>query len=229
LSHFVFVHGAWCGPWLWNSTIAELRKRGHSAVAVELPCDDVEAGAIEYARVIVDAIDEADFEADVRVVGHSLAGLVLPLLPAMRKVDRLIYLCGITPRPGERISDLIAGGLTKGGESDIGRRYDRLARSFWSDEQIFGELMMGDATAAERHESFRRLRRQARRPLREESPVRTLATGDVQYALFADDQIFHELWLRNEAARLGVEAEKLPGSHFAFVHDPEPLVEMLLV
>ena len=34
---FVFVHGGFHAAWCWDHTTAELERRGHEAVAVDLP------------------------------------------------------------------------------------------------------------------------------------------------------------------------------------------------
>ena len=40
MTTFALVHGAWHGAWCWEPVMAELERRGHRAVAVDLPCDD---------------------------------------------------------------------------------------------------------------------------------------------------------------------------------------------
>jgi len=72
------VHGAWHGAWAWDALTPELEARGHRVVGPELPREDVDAGAAEYARVVIDALDRAD---DAIVVGHSLGGMTVPLVP----------------------------------------------------------------------------------------------------------------------------------------------------
>ena len=42
---FALVHGAWHGAWCWERLIEPLRERGHGAIAVDLPCDDVKPGS----------------------------------------------------------------------------------------------------------------------------------------------------------------------------------------
>ncbi len=46
---FVLIHGAGDVGWYWHLVEAELRTRGHDAVAPDLPCDDDSAGLSEYA------------------------------------------------------------------------------------------------------------------------------------------------------------------------------------
>jgi pimeloyl-ACP methyl ester carboxylesterase len=58
-----------------------------------LPCEDVDAGTAEYAGVVIEALDGSD---DAIVVGHSLGGMTIPLVPARMHV----YLCAYVSRAG---------------------------------------------------------------------------------------------------------------------------------
>jgi hypothetical protein len=71
MSTFVLIHGAGDVGWYWNLVEAELRRRGHDAVAPALPCDDDAAGLPEYADAVVEAIED---RTDLVVVAQSLGG-----------------------------------------------------------------------------------------------------------------------------------------------------------
>jgi Alpha/beta hydrolase family len=79
---YSLVHGAWHGGWAWDLVRAELEARGHTVHAPDLPCEDVGATLEDYAAAVP--------PADV-VVGHSLAGFVIPLVPGRRHV----FLCAL--------------------------------------------------------------------------------------------------------------------------------------
>jgi hypothetical protein len=75
---FALLHGTFHGAWCWDLLRPELERRGHRTVAMDLPCPDPDAGAARYAEVVAEAVEPS---AEVVLVGHSLAGLVIPLLP----------------------------------------------------------------------------------------------------------------------------------------------------
>src|SRR3954451_5854063 len=52
---FVLIPGAGGEAWYWHRLVAELDRRGHDAVAVELPAGDDGAGWAEYAAAVVAA------------------------------------------------------------------------------------------------------------------------------------------------------------------------------
>ncbi len=97
--HFALVHGGWHGAWCWDRLTPELEARGHRVIAIDLPCEDPTATCETYAEVVARALEAQEVE-DVVVVGHSLAGLTIPLVAARRPVSRLIYLCALVPIPG---------------------------------------------------------------------------------------------------------------------------------
>ena len=86
MSLFALIHGGAHGGWCWELVTPELVQRGHRVVAPDLPLEDPDAGAVEWARSVITAIDGAvpATDEDVVVVGHSLAGLALPVIASHR-------------------------------------------------------------------------------------------------------------------------------------------------
>src|ERR1700681_3048429 len=96
--HFALVHGAYHGAWCWEQLRRELERDGHSTSAADLPCEDPEAGAERYADEVVHSVPKT---ADGAVlVGHSLAGLTIPVVAGRTRTVMTIYLCAILPVPG---------------------------------------------------------------------------------------------------------------------------------
>ena len=103
MTTFALVHGAFHGAWCWDLVRPELESRGHRTVAMDLPCDDPGAGSARYAEVVAEAIrDEGD---DVIVVGHSLAGLTVPLVAATRPVARIFLAVDCIQTTPERLPE----------------------------------------------------------------------------------------------------------------------------
>src|SRR3982750_2666744 len=108
MTTFGLIHGAWHGAWCWDRLIPELERRGHRAVAVDLPCDDPSATTMGNARLVADALDAARSGEDVVVVGHSLGGIVAPVVPRLRPVRRVVFLAALIPRPGRSLGEVMA-------------------------------------------------------------------------------------------------------------------------
>jgi pimeloyl-ACP methyl ester carboxylesterase len=104
VSIFALVHGAWHGAWCWERLIPELERRGHSALAVDLPCDDDSAGFERYAEVLQGSLPDGD----VVLVGHSLGACTATLVAAARPVEALVFVAGVIPTPGLTLADTFA-------------------------------------------------------------------------------------------------------------------------
>jgi hypothetical protein len=98
----VLIHGAYHGPWCWDRLIPELEARGHTALAVDLPIAEPGAGAAVYAQSVLDAA--SDIPAPV-LVGHSMAGTMLPLVAGSRRVAKMVFLAAFIPEVGMSLAD----------------------------------------------------------------------------------------------------------------------------
>jgi len=81
---FCLVHGSTQDASGWDLLVPELRKRGHEVVCPSLPADRPDAPATLYAMVIAEAVRDST-EPPI-VVGHSVSGLFLPIVPSLCRV-----------------------------------------------------------------------------------------------------------------------------------------------
>ena len=66
---------------------------------MDLPREEPSAGPKRYAEAVAIALSGVDEE--VVVVGHSLGGITIPNVAALRPVGHLVYLCALVPLPGK--------------------------------------------------------------------------------------------------------------------------------
>jgi pimeloyl-ACP methyl ester carboxylesterase len=224
---FVLVHGAWHGGWCWDPLVAELARRDVRAIAVDLPADDVDAGATAYAQCVLDRVAG---ERDVVVVGHSLGGLTIPLVAARRPVRALVFLCALMPVPGLTVGeqrrdapDMFVPGFA------AATRPDAHGRSYWPDRDAAIADLYQDADRAQAEAAYARLRPQAARPGSEPSPLETWPAVPSVVITAADDRAISPAWVsRSARARLGLDALVLPGGHSPFLSRPDVLADLLL-
>ena len=95
---FVLIPGAGGEAWFWHRLVAELERRGHGAVAVDLPAGDESAGWAEYADAVVAAARGVD---DAVLVAQSMGGFTAPLVCDRLPVRLLVLLNAMIPVPGE--------------------------------------------------------------------------------------------------------------------------------
>ena len=226
MTTFALVHGAFHGAWCWDLVRPELESRGHRTVAMDLPCDDPGAGSVRYAEVVAEAIrDEGD---DVIVVGHSLAGLTVPLVAATRPVARMVFLNAFIPMPGRPFSEQFGqeGIFPPAPESTWPiTREDGLMT--WPPERVI-PVLYSDCPGELASWAAARLRPQSTTPHREVCPLTEWPQVPSSYVLSSEDGAVGPDWSRRAAReRLGVTASELHGGHMSMVCHPQELADEL--
>ncbi len=216
MATFAFVHGAWHGGWAWDILRPELESHGHRVVAPDLPCEDVDAGVVEYAAVVRAALDGAE---DAIVVGHSLGGLTIPLVPARR----LVFLCAYVPEPGRALLERDAAAWGPGFAKSTIR--DELGRSYWPDLAAAARDLQYPPEAAG---LAAKLRRQARKPVSDPSPLTALPDVERTFVVCSSDYAIPPDFQRRVAREeLGVEPVELDTGHSPMLTLPRELADIL--
>jgi hypothetical protein len=100
---FVLVHSPVVGPSTWRWVGDVLRRNGHDAIVPDLREHAVAGDPLAFARAAARATDAGDTDHDTIIVGHSGAGVVLPLVAdaVARRPRRMVFVdAGIPPRTG---------------------------------------------------------------------------------------------------------------------------------
>jgi len=219
---FSLVHGAWHGAWCFDLLATELRRLGHDVVAVDLPLEDAAAGAVRYAEVVAQSLGGCGRPAVM--LGHSMAGLVLPLLPPLVPVQRLVLLCALLPRPGHPFADPAAGRISR---EDDGLIIDPAGRSRWSPERAV-DALYGDVARDVARAAARRLRPQASLPFTEPTPLVRWPAVPTTAIYCAEDKIVPAALFAEQARAVAdLEPLLLPGGHFPFLSSPRALAAHL--
>jgi pimeloyl-ACP methyl ester carboxylesterase len=228
MATFVLVHGAWHGAWCWERLIPELEARGHQAIAMDLPSDDPEATFEMYADVVSEAMRDLP-EDDAVLVGHSLAGLTVPIVAAREPVRRLVYLCALPAIPGLSFLDQLGTEkmLNPGYVAGMGEP-DARGRRGWADAELSRQFMYADCADEAAQNAIARLRPQAQSPYSIPCPLDSYPDIPTTYVVCRDDQLVNPDWSR-DFARRGLDADliELPGSHSPFTSRPADLASVL--
>jgi len=217
--------GACHGPWCWERVTPELEARGHTPVAVDLPCDDPEAGFGRYVDVTLEALLGA---GDVVLVAHSLGAHTAVRAVRERPIRGIVFVCGvIPPREGERNDDEPA--------MEAPGTFDRLARDergrFWFPNP-------DDAIAAFFHDCDPETAAWAASKLRPQSTTPHASLGELVgppacpsvSIVCTDDRVVAAAWGRWAARErlLGAPVVELPGSHSPFLSRPAELATAIV-
>src|SRR5271165_4651909 len=110
---FVLVHGGSLGAWSWAAVIAQLQRLGHRAMAVDLagrgesPYDLAKVTLAVHIDTVSRYIEKRGL-TDVVMVGHSMAGLIIPNVAVRMpdRIKRLIFVSALVMRDGESATEV---------------------------------------------------------------------------------------------------------------------------
>jgi pimeloyl-ACP methyl ester carboxylesterase len=216
---FALIPGAGGLAWYWHRLTAELDRRGHDAVAVDLPTDDDTAGLTAYADAVVAAIGD---RSPVVLVGQSMGGLTAPLVCGRVPVELLVLVNAMIPLPGE------TGGAwwTVTGQAAAQAAY-------WTEQGLPGEpdeaaVMFHDLPADVLADLQQQPFAQSTRPFEEPWPLAEWPDVPTRVVTGRDDRLFPATFQRRIAlARLGIAPDEIPGGHLVALSRPVELADRL--
>jgi pimeloyl-ACP methyl ester carboxylesterase len=97
LPTFILIHGFAHNAASWT-LVEALGRRGAPAIAIDLPCDDPNAGVREYAETV---LEKTALVEDAVIVAHSMGGLTSPIVAGERHCRELIMLCAALGKTGQ--------------------------------------------------------------------------------------------------------------------------------
>ena len=227
MTTYALVHGAWHGGWCWDLLAKELEGRGHRAVAMDLPCDDPKAGTNEYADAVLAALDGVD-DDDVVLVGHSMAGLTIPVVAMRRPVRKQVYLCALIREPGRSMADRAEANADMSpaefNQAAVGNADGTISMPAEAAARFFYH----DCTAEQSAWAASMIRRQGGAIWGEVAPYTEWPDTEYEYILCRGDRVMQPAWSRREAqALLGRTPIELEGSHSPMVSRPAELADLL--
>jgi pimeloyl-ACP methyl ester carboxylesterase len=221
------VHGSYHGAWCWDRLRPELEALGHDVVTMDLPISTPGLGAAEYAEVVVDAL--AGVESPPVVVGHSMAGIVVPLVAAQRPVRRLIFLAGFLPQPGRTLNEQRSAEPIDGRVASATAEWTDLGGDVWMvGPNTATELFFHDASPEIAGWATQRLRPQSYAVMNEVTPLESWPAAESRTIVCTDDRAINPDWVRSASReRLGTDAVEIGGGHSPFMTRPAELARLL--
>lgn len=229
---FLLIHGGSHGAWCWEAVIRELHRLGHKAFAPDLPGagdDPTPRAKITFDSYLqaVNAFIEAEGLDDFILVGHSLAGIILPEIAAANrgKVRGAVFVAAFTLDQGERAIDLIAPERVPdyyriagaSAERSLMLDYRTARRRFFSD--------LGDDAA---HSAYARLTPQPLAPYLE--PARHAAHtlhAVSRYIICSNDRNLLPDTCLGYAEKLGGAVREIKAGHDVMLSKPAELAALL--
>ncbi|WP_374159566.1 alpha/beta fold hydrolase [Mycobacterium sp. G7A2] len=224
---FALLHGGMHHGSCWAAVEDELWRHGHLTVAPDLPVDEDAAGALQWARVAGAAIGDAvgDSADDVVVVGHSIAGLCVPVLATLRPVSRMVFVGGLLPVPGESFAEHLAANTDAitfpqprtDGTGPFGLTWESVRDGFYH-----------DCPEPVAQQAFGKMRAQSFTVFVETCPIAQWPLTPSTYILLRDDRAVGAQWARRNAVqRIGADLVEMDGGHSPFFSRPVELADVL--
>jgi len=218
---FVLIPGAGGDPWEWHLLAPELEALGHDVVAVRLPSGDDRAGWAEYADAVVEAIGD---RGDIVLVAQSLAGFSAPLVCERQRVDLLVLLNAMIPRPGETGNDWWSNTRRKEAEQAYYAEVGLPPETAGDDLAVYFHDVPADVVA----ETEGYVLEQSMTPMGQPWPLDAWPDVPTRVLAGRDDRLFPVALQRRVAKeRLGLEADEIDGGHMVALSRPAELARRL--
>lgn len=224
---FVLIHGGQQGAWVFDRLVDSLEDRGHQALALDMPAHDANAGAAEYAETIAKSL--AHVRDDVVLVGHSMGGLTIPLVPQLRPVRRLVFVCAAYPEPGRSHFEVKLEEPGENVSSGPSAAWEQPGDFHVLPRDAARELFFHDCAPDLQDWALDRLRLQAEKPLREKTPLISWPDFPRTLIIATEDRCIPLDSARRTARRLfDEEPLELPGGHCLSLSQPDLLADALV-
>jgi pimeloyl-ACP methyl ester carboxylesterase len=209
MATYALIHGAGDVGWYWHLVEAELRKRGHDAISMDLPVEDDSAGLLDYAEVVVRAIGD---RRNPLVVAQSFGGYVAPIVCERVPARLMVLIAGMVPLPGESAEEMFAN-----------TGYVPEPRNAGDEDLFYQDLPPALARSAKE-----RSRRQSETPGKQPWPLSAWPDVPTRFLLCRRDRLFPAAWLRQVVRdRLGITPEEIESGHTPALSRPREVAERL--
>ena len=232
MSTFVIVPGAWDTPATMEPLLEPLGSAGHTAIVVDLPCEDADATLAEYADAVRAVLP--DDLADVVLVGYSFGGFTAARIAVEHPELPVVYVAAWIPRDGSSVLDLFAGGdpFEAGEEAGIAALGGVVLSAGPGLCALNIDRYVAAADPVER-ESVRTYLRRTQRPqgiaaLREKWRGDLPASRRRTYVLTTADTLVPPEAQRVMARSVGADVVEIDTDHGPFREQPERLAELLV-
>lgn len=221
MTTFVLVPGAGgAAEVYWREVVAELERRGHTGIPVEIQGDDPALGLPEYAELTDAAIGD---HRDVVLVAQSLGGFTAPMIGRTDQLARIVLLNAMIPLPGET-PDQWGGAVGSQEAYDAAAAADGRSTDF-DLEEVFLHDIPDDVKAGMAEGD----REPAATAFAQPCTFDAWPVVPIHVLVGADDRLFPAAFqVRVAKDRLGVEADVVPGGHLVAKSRPLEIVDRLL-
>jgi pimeloyl-ACP methyl ester carboxylesterase len=234
VSDFLLIHGGSHGAWCWEGVIRELDSIGCKGYAADLPGggnDPTPRASVTFNSYVsaVNAFIRSEDLRDFVLVGHSLAGILLPDIVASNRerVREVAFIAAFVLEQGERAIDLIA--------PDRIPEYYRLAEaspeySLMLPYHIARQRFFSDISDAAARTAYAKLTPQPFTPYLEHAQHGARSIKSIsRYIICRNDQNLPFDLCHRFAEKLGGTIEVIDAGHDVMLSQPTELATLLVM
>ena len=209
------ILGSTQSPHGWDLLVKELMAWGVEVTAVDLPV--VSKGAAFFAEEVARQMPQGEPPV---VVAHSMAGLVLPVVPEFMKVAGLVYLAAVVPKPNVSL-------LEQYQEAKEMFQPDWPGQDPTANPESAERFLFHDCEPRVRDWALTTLRLWAPRALLEE-PCHLRQLPEASYISATQDRALNPDWWERAAEQgLGVKPVRIDSGHCPHVSRPRDVARLL--
>lgn len=233
MKHFLLIHGGSHGAWCWERCVQLLREAGHRADAIDLPghgADQTPRDTLSLDSYVnaVDVFIRRHPESKFCIVGHSLAGIVLPaaIVNNPNQITEAVFVAALVLNAGERVIDHVP--------EDRRPSYYELAKSSGDGTllvsfELARTVFFNDLSDAEARSAYDKLTPQALSIYLEEMRI---SPSELQckkhYVVCKQDHALGYQACLEFARSLGGSVTEIDSGHDVMLSQAENLVKILL-
>ncbi len=231
MEHYLLLHGAMRGAWLWHKLKPLLESDGSGVTAHDLPghgSRSSERAGVNMSSYINDVLNYVvgNDLSEIVLVGHSMSGIIISRIAeeVPDRIARLVYLAAVVPRDGDALIDLLPK-----------ERQESLRKLQGKADEIFGTLetlrpnYFTDQTGEEQDFYLRQLTPQPLAVFFEKIPLKRFYEVSIPrtYILGLRDKALPPQLTRTFAERLGVKPIEVNAGHDMMVVRPEEVATLV--
>jgi len=237
MARFVLIHGSWHNGSAWDSVIAHLESKGHTALAPTMAGHgkNVQRKGITHAQCtksISDFIVSNDLR-DFVLVGHSFAGTVISKIAEQmpERIRRLVFWNAFVLKDGNSLNDEIPPPYRELFAELVKQSDDN---SVMAPFQVWREAFINDADLELAKSAYEHLAPEPYQPFIDKIDMKRFYSVDIprSYLNCTEDIALPPGewgWHPRMSSRLGLyRLVQMPGSHEAMFTNPTGLAEKII-
>jgi len=227
MSDFIFMAGSETHSGAWDSTRGYLAQRGFNSTLIDwsgTPWDLGLESAVDHL------LKDVEIQSDSMLVGHSIAGLFLPLVANAISAQCEIYLSALTPRPDMSFFDQLLAGEDPF-HSEWAAGYGEMSRSkepTVTHRGFLEHFLFHDCGANAVNVYWKGMEKSAEGTYMSSYPAAPLQDRRRAYIVCSKDRALRPEWQRHAAFEsLGIQAVEIASGHCPHLAMPRELAQLL--